>query len=94
MFQWSYYIKITRKAHQRSNLIHRCFASKQRDSLVKAFITYVRPVLEYNIPVWSPALKNNAICIEAVQRKFTKRIHGISGLSYHSRLKALNLESL
>ena len=29
-----------------------------------------------------------------MQRKFTKRIPGMSGLSYHSRLKALNLESL
>jgi len=36
--------KITCKAHQRANLIHRCFASKQRDLLVKAFITYARPI--------------------------------------------------
>ena len=34
------------------------------------------------------------ISIESVQRKFTKMISGMSGLSYHSRLKALNLESL
>ena len=34
------------------------------------------------------------ISIESVQRKFTKRISGMSGLSYHSRLKVLNLESL
>ena len=40
--------KITYKAHQRANLIHRCFVSKQRDLLVKAFITYARPILEYN----------------------------------------------
>ena len=29
-----------------------------------------------------------------IQRKFTKMIPGMSGLSYHSRLKALNLDSL
>ena len=86
--------KITCKAHQRANLIHRCFASKQRDLLVKAFITYARPILEYNSPLWSPTLKKDIISIESVQRKFTKRIPGMSGLSYHSRLKALNLESL
>ena len=34
------------------------------------------------------------ISIESVQRKFTKRIPGMSGLSYHSSLKTLNLESL
>ena len=86
--------KITCKAHQQANLIHRCFASKQRDLLVKAFITYARPILEYNSLLWSPTLKKDIISIESVQRKFTKRIPGMSGLSYHSRLKALNLESL
>jgi len=67
--------KITCKAHQRANLIHRCFVSKQRDLLVKAFITYyARPILEYNSPLWSPTLKKDIISIESVQRKFTKRI--------------------
>ena len=30
--------KITCKAHQRADLIHRCFASQRRDLLVKAYI--------------------------------------------------------
>jgi len=32
--------------------------------------------------------------IEAVQRKFTKRIPDMSGLTYHSKLIRLGLESL
>jgi len=48
---------ITSRAHQRANLIHRCFISKNTDLLVRAFKTYVRPMLEYNSPVWSPLLK-------------------------------------
>ena len=41
-------------------------------------------------------LTSNQLCllIESVQSNFTKNISGMSGLSYHSRLKALNLESL
>ena len=35
---------IVRKAHQRANLIHRCFTSKNPDLLVKAFKVYVCPV--------------------------------------------------
>ena len=50
--------------------------------LVKAFITYARPILEYNSPLWSPTLKKDIISIESVQRKFIKRIPGMSGLSY------------
>ena len=36
----------------------------------------------------------DSLLIEAVQRKFTKRLTGMSGQSYHSRLLRLGLESL
>ena len=85
---------IVQKGHQRANLIHRCFTSRDRSLLVKAFITYVRPILEYNSPVWSPTSKKEISRIEAVQRRFTKRISGMFGLPYYARLKSLNLESL
>jgi len=32
--------------------------------------------------------------IESVQRKFTKRISGMSGLTYYTRLRLLGLESI
>jgi len=51
-------------------------------------------MLEYNSPVWSPSLKKDIILIESVQRHFTKRIPGLATMTYHSRLKLLNLESL
>ena len=79
------------KAHQRANIIHRCFVSRNEDLLVRAFITYVRPVLEYNSVTWSPHLKYDIERIEKVQRRFTKRLHGYSCLSYDERLKRLNI---
>src|SRR5664279_2041176 len=85
---------ITRKAHQRANLILRCFISKNAESLMKAFKVYVRPLLEYNSPVWSPSLKKYIHSIEDVQRRFTKRLTGLSGCTYHQRLTILKLESL
>jgi len=63
---------IVRKAHQRASLIHRCFTSKNPDLLVKAFKVYVRPILEFNTPVWSPSLMKEILLIKSVQRKFTK----------------------
>ena len=36
---------IVAKAHARSCLIYRCFVSKDRHSLIKAFITYVRSLV-------------------------------------------------
>jgi len=48
----------------------------------------------YNSPIWSPLSIKDIHHIEGVQRKFTKRIPGISGLTYYSRLKVLCLENL
>ena len=63
-------------------------------SLVKAFIVYVRPLLEYNCSIWSPRYIQDINCVEAVQRRFTKRLPGMQNLTYLARLKKLNLESL
>ena len=38
-------------------LILRCFKSKDHSLLFRAFTTYVRPLLEYNSPIWPPSLK-------------------------------------
>jgi len=61
---------------------------------MKAFITYVRPLLEYGTPVWSPHAIGNIDAVEAVQRRFTKSIHGLSSVWYIERLVELSLETL
>ena len=61
---------ITHKANVRANLIHRCFVSKNVKNLIRAFKTYVRPLLEYNSSVWSPFTNNmiefNRICTKII----------------------------
>ena len=70
------------------------FLSKNTYNLVRAFKTYVRPLLEYASPVWSPYTKNLVESIESVQRAFTKRIPGLLNFSYIDRLSKLNLQTL
>jgi len=41
--------------------------------LVKAFVVYVHPILEYNSIIWSPCMKTEIDLIEKVQKRFTKR---------------------
>ena len=53
---------------------------------------YARPLLEYNSPIWSPATVKDVLRIEGVQRKFTKRVPGMSELTYYSRLRTLSLD--
>ena len=42
------------KAHARASLIHMRFLSKDQSILVNAYTTYVRPLVEYGVCVWSP----------------------------------------
>ena len=62
--------------------------------LIRAFLVYVRPLLEFNSPIWSPHYKQDIELIERVQRRFTKRLPGYSNLTYKDRLALLNLPSL
>ena len=82
------------KASKISGMLLRSFISKDRKLLIKAFKTYVRPLLEYSTPVWSPRLCSDINKIEAVQRRFTKRLFHGSELSYENRLKILNIQCL
>jgi hypothetical protein len=85
---------ITRKALLRSRLILKCFNSRDRSLLVKAYCTYVRPLLEYCNVVWSPHHQYLIDKIEGVQRFFTKRLDGLRNVPYCIRLALLQLESL
>jgi len=67
-------------------MIHRYFVSQNVELLNPAFITYVRPLLEYNSVVWSPSLKRDIALIEQVQRRFTKRLPGFRNHPYEVRL--------
>ena len=82
------------KAKQRASIIHRSFLSKDKTILTRAFTTYVRPLLEYASPVWSPSHLTLISAIKSVRRNFTKRLPGFQNLNYSDRLKILKLKSL
>ena len=86
--------KIVGKAQSRASLIHRCFKTGSADILFRAFVVYVRPLLEYGSVVWSPHYKYAIEKVESVQRRFTKRLPGMSNIEYKQRLALLNVTSL
>ena len=85
---------IVSRAKQRSSLIFRCFLSHNIINLKRAFITYIRPLVEFASQVWSPSLVGLINEIESVQRSFTKRLPGFYNFSYSERLGKLNLQTL
>ena len=80
-------------ANQIDFLIKKCFLSKDTSSLVKAFNVYVRPLVEYCSPVWSPSNTGLITKLESVQRRFAKSLSGMSSFSCSEHLRLLNLDS-
>ena len=81
-------------SNQRAALLFKTFQSRDPITLFKAFTTFVRPSLEYASCVWNPHKITLINKIESVQRRFTKRLLGLSNMSYGERLIFLKCESL
>lgn len=85
---------IVSKAYQRLAILFRGFVTRRSDFMRKIYVTYVRPILEYNSVVWSPTEIYLIDLLESVQRYFTRNVPSVAHLSYLDRLSTLNLESL
>ena len=96
--KWKTHINyIFRKASTCLYQLLKCFKTKNIWTLIKLFICYVRPKLEYNSPVWSPYLEQDKNHIESIQKRFTRAAClrcGIMFTSYQDRLLKLNMISL
>ena len=92
---------ICRKAYVISNINCRCFITHNSYYLVKAYTTYIRPLvlLEYGSSIWNPGKYSIGLnkLIEKVLHKFTKRIYfrcNFIKLTYNTRLCFLNFMNL
>ena len=85
---------IVSRGHVPAEQIWRCFMCKDVYNLIKAFTTYVGPMLGYCSSVWSPVSPNLVNHVESVQRRFTKRLPGFRSLVYNERCARLGIERL
>jgi len=72
---------IVAKAHKRTPTIYRAFRSRNADLLIRADLTYVRPLVEHDSVIWSPYTVKDIEAFETVQRRFTKRLPTFSALN-------------
>ena len=84
---------IVAKAHKRECAILRIFTSLDihLGLLMRAFLVYVRPIVEYNLIIWSPSMIHDIDSLESLQRRFTEQLPGVMNLFYYERLKHLNV---
>ena len=85
---------ISTTAHRLGAITYHAFSTRQTQFLTRVFTAYIRPKLEYAVPVWLPHLTCDIVIIERVLRLFTKRIPQLRDLSYTERLSSMKVSSL
>lgn len=55
---------------------------------------YIRPHLDFASTVWSPSTKRDSDLLEKIQRRFTRLLPELKGLTYEERLTVLGIKSL
>ena len=85
---------VVSRGHLRAMQIWRCFLCKDTDILIKAFTTYVRPLLECCSPAWSPTSLTLVNDLESSQRRYTKRLPGFNLISYDDRCARVGIDRL
>jgi len=58
----------------------RAFISRDIHLLKRAFLVYVRPIVEHKSVIWSPYTARHIDAVESVQRRFTKRLPTLSNM--------------
>ena len=96
-----HYKSLVNKANYRTYNLFKALKTKNSHILLKAYKTYVRPILESATTVFSPYKKKDICLLESAQNSFTRKlIMRCSGLSYElipngeERCKQLGLLSL
>lgn len=82
------------KANKIVGLIRRTFVTLDTTIFKALFTALVRPHLEYANQVWNPYLVKDFEMVENVQRRATRLVPELKGLSYEERLRKLNLPTL
>jgi len=74
--------------------IGRGFEYKNWQVMLQLYRTLVRTHLEYCVQFWSPHYQKDVDTLERVQKRFTRMLPGLEGISYEERLDKLALLSL
>lgn len=87
-------MKIVNKASALVNQLLRNTVCRSPNFMTVLFVSHVRPILEYCSSVWNQGYRGDLIKLESVQRRWTREVQGMVGVSYQDRLRHLGLFSV
>ena len=85
---------IVNRSNKLLGLIKRTFKALDKDSFLILYKSLVRSILDYGGSVYYPSTKKNIQLIENIQRRATRIVPELRGLTYSERLKSLKLPTL
>ena len=86
--------KAAAKANSVLGRIRHTFTFMNKHIFLKVYPSLVRTHLEYAVQAWSPQLKKDITVLEKVQKRATRLVPELRGLSYEQRLVQLGLTTL
>lgn len=84
----------TSKARKILYLLRHVFSNPSFSLVSKLYVTYIRPHIEFAIPVWRPHLIKDFTLLERVQHEVTRWPTKLGRLNYQTRLDLLGLAQL
>ena len=87
-----FHIHIASVTHKAAGLAQNLVKStvcRSPDFMMSLFNSHIRPIIDYASCVWNTGYMGDLRLLESVQRRWTKRVTGMSNLDYPTRLRAL-----
>ena len=87
-------ISSTSKANSMMGMLKMTFSRFDAKLVKTLYKVFIRPLIEFAVPVWSPYFKGDISLLEKVQHRMTRLVPSLMKISYEKRLEILDISTL